>query len=170
VKRFAAAFFFLLGLSACDRPPAEVSARGRVLQLTAGSFQRVAEIAFKDGGGIAVVRPQTPGNILLVSKLSISNMNAGLASLLIDEKAVAVVDVAGAQARMINPWQRREKAQTAPATTDSFMPFLWGASDLQENYSLTGWVIFELPAAAKVRSLIWNQVEDIRLFFPDEPV
>jgi hypothetical protein len=157
-------------LAACDSSDDIPPVRGHVLQLSAAAFQRVDEVAYDAEGTVYAVRPASAGDVLLLARLSVLNRNASLASLLVDEQALAVEDTTGVRHPLVNPWTQRERTATPPEKTGDFTPLLWGPTELMENYGISGWVIFELPKGAKVRTLLWNQVEEIRLYFPDKPV
>lgn len=156
----------LLTLAACEPSPAEVEARGHVLQLSATPFQTAAEVGYRAPEGNYVIRPQADGRVLVLTKISVINANAALASLLIDERAVSVEDARGRRYKIVNPWVQREATAQATAKNDAFLPLLWGVTELREGYHISGWVMFELPVDAPVRGLIWNQIETIRLSFP----
>lgn len=158
----------LLILAACDPSPEEIQARGRVLQLSATPLQTASEVGYRAPDGNYVIRPQSDGRMLVLTKLSVVNANAALASLLIDEQALSVEDARGRRYKIVNPWVQRETIAQAIARNDAFLPLLWGATELREGYHVSGWVMFELPADAPVRGLIWNQIETIRLSFPDK--
>jgi hypothetical protein len=158
----------LLMLAACDSSPDEVQARGRVLQLSATPFRTVSEVGYRAPEGHYVIRPQSDGRVLVLTRLSVINANAALASLLIDERTLSVEDARGRRYQIVNPWVQRETIAQATAKNDAFLPLLWGVTELREGYQVSGWVMFELPADAPARGLIWNQVETIRLSFPDK--
>ncbi len=142
--------------------------RGHVVQLSAAPFQTAAEIGYTTPEGSYVVRPQSDGGVLLLTKIAAINANAALASLLINEQAMSVEDARGRRYKIVNPWVQRAAVAHPIAKNDAFLPLLWGVTDLKEGYRVGGWVIFELPADTPVRALFWNQIETIRLSFPDQ--
>lgn len=154
-------------LAACEPSPDDVQARGHVLRISATPFQTASEVGYTAAEGNYVIRPESDGRVLVLTKLSVVNANATLVSLLVDKRAMTAEDARGRRYKIVNPWEQRETTAHPVDKNGAFLPFLWGVADLKEGYNVSGWVMFDVPADAAVHSLTWNQVETIRLSFPD---
>ena len=44
---------------------------------------------------------------------------------------------------------------------DRFVPFITGSAELLRGYSLTGWVLFEVPKGLKLKEIRWESGGDV---------
>ena len=157
----------MLMIAGCGPSPDIVLARGRILQISATPLQTVLDIGYSEQQKSYAIRPRAVGKALFLTRVSILNRTAGLASILVDDQAVFVEDSQGNRYRPVNPFEPRDPVTSPLAMDGAFTPFLWGNSEVRENFEVSGWLVFELPQNSHVRVLLWDQVENLRLFFPE---
>ena len=47
-----------------------------------------------------------------------------------------------------------------------FLPFLWGKYELERDFRITGWLIFETPPDRTWQAIEWEQGDTIVAYFP----
>lgn len=106
--------------------------------------------------------PARDGHHFIAARITIWNIRSGLLSINISEESGILEGMEGEEALPVNPYERRVQLDAPPAALSPHLPFLWGPSDLQQDFNITGWIIFEAPDGMEIRQLKWEQVDTLR--------
>ena len=137
-----------------------VTLAGRGLTMNVSDVQQVDELNYQDVDGLYYsVGPAADGHELVAARVTIWNTRSGRLSLFVDEKSALLESFDREKAFPINPYEQRQSLPSTPADTSRFTPFLWGTSDLRQDFNITGWMIFEVPEDINFKVLEWEQVD-----------
>ena len=141
---------------------------GHQLTLGLGTAQQTDQIIFRQGGEVKVVRPSA-GKTLVAVPLTVQNNKAGTALLLVNEDAALLRDTSFRNYPPIDPFGQAvplgEPSDESLEAEGRFVPFLWGAYELEKDFRLTGWLIFETPSSRQWEALDWRQGDTIIAYF-----
>jgi hypothetical protein len=137
-----------------------ITLAGRGLTMNVSDVQQSDQLNYQDADGLYYsVGPAAAGYELVAARVTIWNTRSGRLSLFVDEESALLESAEGERAFPINPYEQRQPLSTAPAGLGRFTPFLWGPSDLPQNFNITGWMIFEVPEEMDIKVLEWEQVD-----------
>ena len=137
---------------------------GRNLHINVAGAERLDEAASTTPEGkYIVLRPQQPGNELAAVFLTVANVRSARTLLHIDRFAAFVVDQEGSRFPLMNPLEG-EEVSTPDPDRDRYSPYLWGDIDLPKDYSLGGWVFFEVPKGIKLSHILWEEADSFRAY------
>jgi hypothetical protein len=137
-----------------------VTLAGRGLTMNISDVQQVDELNYRDTDGLYYsVGPPADGHELVAARVTIWNTRSGRLSLFVDEKSALLESIDREKAFPINPYEQRQLLSSDPADTARFTPFLWGPSDLPQDFNITGWMVFEVPEDIKFEVFEWEQVD-----------
>ena len=155
-----AASFALLSCGSDE--PEKVSARGRSLEVHTTHPLIVEKVAFTDGAGQhRVIRPRASNRQLVLLDITLVNRTSLVTPLLIDEDAAQLGDRRGERINAVDPFEASRVVDTADPETDLYTPFLWGAIDLDREFQVQGWMVFDVPKGLILGSLWWEEVDAI---------
>lgn len=159
----AATMLTLLVVAACSDDADGfdgVTLAGRGLTMNVSDVQQVDTLTYQDTDGLYYsVGPAAPGHELVAARVTIWNTRSGRLSLFVDDKSALLESDDRERAFAINPYEQRQLLTSEPATLGRFTPFLWGPSDLPQDFNIAGWMIFEVPEDINIRVLEWEQVD-----------
>lgn len=171
-----AAFFALLvimlsalALTACGSDEQEkVVARGRSLEVHTTYPLIVEKVAFRDSSGQhRVIRPKASNRQLVLLDVTLVNRTSLITPLLIDEDAAQIGDRRGERIDAIDPFGASRVVDAADPDEDLYTPFLWGQIELDREFQVQGWVVFDVPKGLILGSLWWEEVDTIITDFVD---
>ena len=136
---------------------------GEALLINVSNVEEVPQVAYVEDMNHYVIQPTRPGHNLAVAKLILVNNQSSRTSLLIDETAVYVSGSGSARYVPVDPYLQREEVAEALVEEGEFLPFLWGTVELEQDFQIEGWMIFEVPEKADLRNLFWSQADTIRV-------
>ena len=150
-------------LAACGPDePEKVSARGRSLEVHTTYPLVVEKVAFKDNSGQhRVIRPRASNRQLVLLDITLINRTSLITPLLIDEEAAQIGDRRGERIDAIDPFEASRVVDTADPEEDLYSPFLWGQIELDKEFQVQGWMIFDVPKGLILGSLWWEEVDTI---------
>ena len=150
-------------LAACGSDePEKVSARGRSLEVHTTYPLVVEKVAFKDNSGQhRVIRPRASNRQLVLLDITLINRTSLITPLLIDEEAAQIGDRRGERIDAIDPFEASRVVDTADSEEDLYSPFLWGPIELDKEFQVQGWMIFDVPKGVILGSLWWEEVDTI---------
>ncbi len=149
-------------LLACESEPQKVVVRGRSLELHASEPNLVDKIAFLDSQGKhRVLRPRASNRQLAMIDVTIVNRTSLVTPLLVDPEAAKLGDRRGERINPLNPFDRAEFVDAASPDEDMFKPFLWGEVELDKNFQVQGWMVFDVPKGLILGTLWWEEVDSI---------
>lgn len=155
-----AASFALLSCGSAE--PEKVSARGRSLEVHTTHPLIVEKVAFTDGSGqYRVIHPKASNRQLVLLDITLINRTSLVTPLLIDEDAAQLGDRRGERINALDPFEASRVLDTADPETDLYTPFLWGPIDLDREFQVQGWMVFDVPKGLILGSLWWEEVDAI---------
>lgn len=108
------------------------------------------------------VGPAMEGHHFIAGRVTIWNTRSGILSLNIDEDSGLLEGMEREQGLPIDPYERRVHLAEPPAALSPHLPFLWGPSELPQDFNISGWMVFEVPDGMEIRHLKWEQVDSLR--------
>ena len=165
MRRLPIGFLALLTLWAlgagCYNPDLEARwARGSQLRLGVGALQTTDQVVFLQGGEGKVIQA-TEGKTLVAVPVRLVNDRTGKALLYVDEGAAVLRDVRSRNYPLIDPFARAVLAEGPVDEEKVLTPFLWGNLTLEQNFQVSGWLIFEVPPDREWLELEWRQGDTI---------
>ncbi len=152
----------LLLLVACESEPEKLVVRGRSLELHASEPNLVDKISFVDlEGKHRVLRPRASNRQLAMIDVTIVNRTSLVTPLLVDPEAARLGDRRSDRINPINPFDGAEYVDVASPDEDMFKPFLWGNIELDKNFQVQGWLVFDVPKGLILGTIWWDEVDTI---------
>jgi len=137
-----------------------VTLAGKGLTMNVSDLQTVGELSYRDTDGFYYsVGPAMDGHELVAARVTIWNTRSGRLSLLVDDRSALLETAERERAFAINPYKRRQLLDSEPSNLGVFTPFLWGPSDLPQDFNITGWMVFEVPEDYDIEVFEWEQVD-----------
>jgi hypothetical protein len=140
--------------------------QGPILQLTLEDIVTVPEVVYTeepdaDGAGKDyIILPSSEENELVLIRTRIGNHAATRVQLDIDSQPAELrMDVGRYYA--INTNDVKVPADGFYANKNAYVPFIRGSQQLEKDFELDGWIIFEVPKGAVAESLKWEAGGDI---------
>ncbi len=158
-----------LALISCGSDePEKVSSRGRSLEVHTTYPLIVEKVAFKDvSGQHRVIRPRASNRQLVLLDVTLVNRTSLITPLLIDEEAAQIGDRRGERIDAIDPFEASRLTERADPEEDLYTPFLWGQIELDKEFQVQGWMVFDVPKGLILGSLWWEEVDTIITDFVD---
>ena len=158
-----------LALISCGSDePEKVSSRGRSLEVHTTHPLIVDKVAFRDvSGQHRVIRPKASNRQLVLLDVTLVNRTSLITPLLIDEEAAQIGDRRGERIDAIDPFEASRVVDRADSDEDLYTPFLWGQIELDKEFQVQGWVVFDVPKGLILGSLWWEEVDTIITDFVD---
>lgn len=162
----AALMAFMLSallLAACGSDePEKVSARGRSLEVHTTYPLVVEKVAFRDNSGQhRVIRPKASNRQLVLLDITLVNRTSLVTPLLIDEEAAQIGDRRGDRIDAVDPFEASRVVDVADPEEGLYSPFLWGQIELDKEFQVQGWMVFDVPKGLILGSLWWEEVDAI---------
>ena len=155
-------------ISCGSEEPEKVSSRGRSLEVHTTYPLIVEKVAFKDvSGQHRVIRPKASNRQLVLLDITLVNRTSLITPLLIDEEAAQIGDRRGERIDAIDPFEASRLVDSADADEDLYTPFLWGQIELDKEFQVQGWMVFDVPKGMILGSLWWEEVDAIITDFID---
>ena len=142
--------------------PEKIRARGRSLEVHTSHPLIVDKVAFRDlSGQHRVIRPRASNRQLVLLDVTLVNRTSLVTPLLIDEEAAQIGDRRGARIDAIDPFESSRVVDVADTEEDLYSPFLWGEVELDRQFQVEGWMVFDVPKGLILGSLWWEEVDTI---------
>lgn len=142
--------------------PDKVRSRGRSLEVHTSHPIIVEKVAFRDSAGQhRVIRPRASNRQLVLLDITLVNRTSLITPLLIDEDAAQIGDRRGERIDAIDPFESSRVVDTADPDEDLYSPFLWGQIELDREFQVQGWMVFDVPKGLILGSLWWGEVDAI---------
>ena len=158
-----------LALTSCGSDdPEKVRARGRSLEVHTTHPLIVEKVAFRDNNGQhRVIRPRASNRQLILLDITLVNRTSLITPLFIDEEAAQIGDRRGERIDAIDPFEASRVLDAADPEEDIYTPFLWGPIELDREFQVQGWMVFDVPKGLILGSLWWEEVDTIITDFID---
>jgi hypothetical protein len=175
-------FLLLLALGACSGTSSAFNQyyRGRILDVAIVTMERMPELRYRTIDSQQkvhhyLVTPSEEGMELVLMRLKVENHTATSAIVDINEQAAELRDFLGGKYFPININERVKEVEAPenPAQERSIV-FLWNrtfedgttkAFELQRDYGIDGWMVFEAPKDTKFRELRWRGGDSLSIEF-----
>lgn len=155
-------------LSCGSDEPEKVSSRGRSLEVHTTHPLIVEKVAFKDvAGQHRVIRPKASNRQLVLLDITLVNRTSLITPLLIDGEAAQIGDRRGERIDAIDPFEASRVVDSPDPDEDLYTPFLWGQIELDKEFQVQGWMVFDVPKGLILGSLWWEEVDAIITDFVD---
>ena len=152
----------LAAMSCGSDDPERVSARGRSLEVHTSHPVIVEKVAFMDNSGQhRVIRPRASNRQLVLLDITIVNRTSLITPLLIDEESAQIGDRRGERIDAVDPFEASRIIDAADPEEDLYSPFLWGEIELDREFQVQGWMVFDVPKGLILGSLWWEEVDTI---------
>ncbi|MFP6566246.1 MAG: hypothetical protein VB961_03025 [Dehalococcoidia bacterium] len=147
---------------ACNSAPDVHLARGRSIEIQVGRPVVTTEMSFHDDEGkYRVVRPRASNRQLAMVEIAVVNRTSTVMPLLIDEEAAELGDRRGERIEALDPFVNSRVVEVADPKEGEFAPLLWGEVQLDRDFQVKGWMIFDVPKGLTLGSVFWNEIEEI---------
>ena len=151
--------------SACSSEPDTIAVRGRSIEIHAERPVIIDKFSYSynDEGDIGhrVVRPRASNRQLAAVLVTVVNRTSTVMPLLVDPDAAELGDRRGERIEALDPFERFSEVEVADLEEDRFAPLLWGDIQLDRNFQVAGWVIFDVPKGLTLGTLWWNEVDEV---------
>lgn len=160
---FLPIFLMLLVAVACgDSGPEIAVVVGRSLELHTTYPEIVEQVAFTDTTGQhRVIRPRATNRQLIVTNVTIVNRTSLFTPLLIDSESAQLGDRRGERIDALDPFEASRLVETAGPDENKYTPMLWGEVNLDREFQVDGWMVFDVPKGLILGSLWWEEVDSL---------
>ena len=149
-------------LAACSSEPDLVAVRGRSIEIHAERPVIVEKVSYSTGTGEhRVLRPRASNRQLAAVLVTVVNRTSTVMPLLVDPEAARLGDRRGERIHALDPFDRFSTVEVAGEDEDKFSPLLWGDIQLDRNFQVQGWVIFDVPKGLTLGTLWWDEVDEV---------
>ena len=150
--------------AACGGEPDVRFVRGRTIEVHAGNPVLTTKMSFADDRGRhRVIRPTASNRQLALVEVTVVNRTSTVMPLLINEGAVELGDRRGERIDALDPFLNSSIVETLSEDEGKFAPLLWGEVQLDREFQVKGWVIFDVPKGLTLGSLWWNEIDEVVL-------
>ena len=150
--------------AACGGEPDIRFVRGRTIEVHAGNPVLTTKMSFADDRGRhRVIRPTASNRQLALVEVTVVNRTSTVMPLLINEDAVELGDRRGERIDALDPFLSSSIVETLSEDEGKFAPLLWGEVQLDREFQVKGWVIFDVPKGLTLGSLWWNEIDEVVL-------
>ena len=147
---------------ACNSAPDVHLARGRSIEIQVSRPVVKTNMSFLDDEGKhRVVRPRASNRQLAMVEITVVNRTSTVMPLLIDEEAAELGDRRGERIEALDPFVNSRVVEATDPKEDEFAPLLWGEVQLDRDFQVKGWMIFDVPKGLTLGSVFWNEIEEI---------
>lgn len=150
-------------------------ARGRSIEIHAQRPVLLEKISFSSTStkaGVStlqhrIIRPKASNRELAAVLVTVVNRTSTVMPLLIDPEAARLGDRRGQRINALDPFERSVVIEAADEEEDEYSPLLWGEIQLDRNFQVEGWVLFDVPKGLTLGTLWWDEVDDVLADFID---
>ena len=154
--------FVLLGaIAVCGNPDVAVSL-GRTLELHVSTPNIVNEVNFFDEAGKPrQIRARASNRQLVVVEVTIVNRTSIVTPLRIDSESAQLGDRRGQRIDVLDPFESGRPLAELSEEDRTYTGFLWGDTQLERKFQITGWMVFDVPKGLTLGTLWWREVDQI---------
>jgi len=135
--------------------------QGPILQLTLEDILTLSTIAYtEEDDAVYIIRPASDGNELVAISARIGNHAATKVQLDINAQPSELRMDSG-RYHALNTSQLKVPATGFHPDKDLYVPFIRGSQELEKDFELHGWIIFDVPKDSKLESFKWEAGGDI---------
>ena len=151
-----------LAAAACsDDSPDKIAVRGRSIEIHAERPVITEKVSYAAGGEHRVIRPSASNRELAAVHVTVVNRTSTVMPMLLDPEAARLGDRRGDRIPALDPFERYGVADSASEDEDRFVPLLWGEIDLDRNYQVSGWMLFDVPKGLTLGTFWWDEIDEV---------
>ena len=140
--------------------PEEVASRGRVLNLVVSRPQITEKLAFVDlEGRHRILRPRASNRQLALIDVTVINTTSTVVPMVVDAEAAQLGDRRGERIEALDPFEAARILDGPDPDEGKYAPLLWGEIQLDRNFQVSGWMVFDVPKGLVLGTFWWNQVD-----------
>ena len=153
----------LLGaVAACGGSPDRAVSVGRSLELHVSTPNIVNEVNFfDDAGKPRQIRARASNRQLVVVEVTIVNRTSIVTPLRIDSESAQLGDRRGRRVDVLDPFESGRPIVELSEEDQTYSRFLWGDTQLEREFQITGWMVFDVPKGLTLGTLWWREVDQI---------
>ena len=138
-----------------------VSVRGRSIEIHAERPVITEKVAYAFGGEHRVIRPSASNRQLAAVHVTVVNRTSTVMPMLLDPESARLGDRRGERIPALNPFERYGSAEFASEDEGKFVPLLWGEIDLDRDYQVSGWMLFDVPKGLTLGTFWWDEIDEV---------
>ena len=147
--------------AACGSEPNMVAVRGRSIEIHAEQPVVLDKVSYSNGTEHRVLRPRASNRQLAAVLVTVVNRTSTVMPLLVNPEAARLGDRRGERIEAVDPFARFGTTDVASEDEDRYSPLLWGDIQLDRNFQVQGWVIFDVPKGLTLGTLWWDEVDEV---------
>ena len=148
--------------SACSSDPDIIAVRGRSIEIHAERPVVLEKVSYSTGTGEhRVLRPRASNRQLAAVLVTVVNRTSTVMPLLVDPEAARLGDRRGERIGALDPFDRYGTVDVPDDDEDRYSPLLWGDIQLDRNFQVQGWLIFDVPKGLTLGTLWWDEVDEV---------
>ena len=153
----------LLGaVGACGGNPDVAVSVGRSLELHVSTPDIVNEVNFIDESGIPrQIRARASNRQLVVVEVTIVNRTSIVTPLRIDSESAQLGDRRGQRIDALDPFESGRPIAELSEEDRTYTSFLWGDTQLEREFQIRGWMVFDVPKGLTLGTFWWREVDQI---------
>ena len=154
----------IVGLTvlACSSEPDIIAVRGRSIEIHAERPVVLEKVSYASGTGEhRVLRPRASNRQLAAVLVTVVNRTSTVMPLLVNPEAARLGDRRGERIEALDPFDRYGTTDVPDEDEDKYSPLLWGEIQLDRNFQVQGWVIFDVPKGLTLGTLWWDEVDEV---------
>lgn len=153
----------LLGAAAaCGGNPDVAVSVGRSLELWVSTPDIVNEVNFFDeAGNPRQIRARASNRQLAVVEVTVVNRTSIVTPLRIGSESVQLGDRRGQRIDALDPFESGRPIAELSEEDQTYSPFLWGDTQLEREFQITGWMVFDVPKGLILGAFWWREVDSI---------
>ena len=153
----------LLGiLAACGGNPDVAVTLGRSLELHVSTPDIVNEVNFFDRAGEPrQIRARASNRQLAVVEVTVVNRTSIVTPLRIDSESAQLGDRRGQRINALDPFESGRPIAELSEEDQTYTGFLWGDTQLEREFQITGWMVFDVPKGLTLGTFWWREVDQI---------
>ncbi len=176
-KGFVAALLALMALAilGCSSDPDVVGVRGRSIEIHAKRPVVSEKITYgAPGNEFYVFRPKASNRQMAAVCVTVVNRTSTVMPLEVNPEAARLGDRRGERIPAADPFERSSIVDSAD--DDSILrdtgddedlsrctQLLWGQIQLDRNFQVSGWMLFDVPKGLTLGTLWWDEVDEVVL-------
>ena len=176
-KRYAAALMALMALAilGCSSDPDVVGVRGRSIEIHAKRPVVAEKLSYEaPGDQYYVFRPKASNRQMAAVCVTVVNRTSTVMPLEVNPEAARLGNRRGERIPASDPFERSaivDAADEASILRDTgddedlsrCTQLLWGQIQLDRNFQVSGWMLFDVPKGLTLGTLWWDEVDEVVL-------
>ncbi len=139
-----------------------IGVRGRTIEIHATRPTIVESVTYTgEGGEFRTLRPSASNRQLAAVEVTVVNRTSTVMPLLVDPEAARLGDRRGERIPAMDPFDRYRVAESPGEDLDKYSPLLWGDIQLDRDFQVKGWVIFDVPKGLTLGTIWWDEVDEV---------